>query len=212
MLPLNNRYLLVGTEGSLCVYDTVDNQIKGSVEHLNCQHLLPYKYHTPGCIVALRSPSPAELPALRERDPGPRHQLAEPRHLLDRPDRQQQRVPPHRPRLRTRQRSDHPERRSERRVQPGPPRALRAGGEQHHHLHRCRLLCGVCHAAPTHESSSDQDSPDECDAHCLGRRGLALLPVRTASASASAPVDPCGRWSKQSGGCESGHWEAAPTL
>ena len=53
MLPLNGRYLLIGTAGNLCVFDTISNAIRDSVPFLNCQFLLPFKGRLDGCIVAL---------------------------------------------------------------------------------------------------------------------------------------------------------------
>lgn len=53
VMPLNDRYLLVGTNGHLCVYDTVENQIQTSVAHQNVQHLLPYKACPSGSIVLI---------------------------------------------------------------------------------------------------------------------------------------------------------------
>ena len=51
MLPLNGRYLLIGTNGNLCVFDTISNAIRDSVPFLNCQFLLPYKARVEGCLV-----------------------------------------------------------------------------------------------------------------------------------------------------------------
>ena len=51
VMPLNDRYLLVGTNGHLCVYDTVQNQIQTSVAHINTLHLVPYKACSSGSIV-----------------------------------------------------------------------------------------------------------------------------------------------------------------
>ena len=51
ILPLNDRYLLIGTNGHLCVYDCVDNQIINSVDHANVLQLVPYKASTAGSIV-----------------------------------------------------------------------------------------------------------------------------------------------------------------
>lgn len=51
VMPLNDRYLLVGTNGHLCVYDTVNNQIQTSVAHINTLYLAPYKACSSGSIV-----------------------------------------------------------------------------------------------------------------------------------------------------------------
>ena len=51
VLPLNDRYLLVGTNGYLCVYDTVNNVIQTSVAQVNTLHLVPYKACSAGSIV-----------------------------------------------------------------------------------------------------------------------------------------------------------------
>ena len=57
VIPLTESYLLVGTNGHLCVYNLLTQRIQTSVAHLNVTHLLPFKACPAGSIVAA-SPSP----------------------------------------------------------------------------------------------------------------------------------------------------------
>ena len=73
VLPLNDCYLLVGTNGHLCVYNLLSQCIQTSVAHLNVTHLLPYKDCPSGSVVRVLSPhSFLVLPAPLQRDPGHR--------------------------------------------------------------------------------------------------------------------------------------------
>ena len=51
VMPLNGQYLLVGTNGHLCVYNMVDNRIQTSVSHLNVIGMAPYKKMSAGSLV-----------------------------------------------------------------------------------------------------------------------------------------------------------------
>lgn len=51
VMPLNGQYLLVGTNGHLCVYNMVDNRIQTSVAHLNVIAMAPYKKMPKGSLV-----------------------------------------------------------------------------------------------------------------------------------------------------------------
>lgn len=57
VIPLTERYLLVGTNGHLCVYNLLSQCIQTSVAHLNVTHLLPFKACPAGSIVPLDSPA-----------------------------------------------------------------------------------------------------------------------------------------------------------
>ena len=53
VMPLNGQYLLVGTNGHLCVYNMVDNRIQTSVAHLNVVGMAPYKKIPAGSLVRI---------------------------------------------------------------------------------------------------------------------------------------------------------------
>ena len=54
-MPLTGQYLLVGTNGHLCVYNLIDNVIQTSVAHLNVTFMTPYKHLEAGSLVCLPS-------------------------------------------------------------------------------------------------------------------------------------------------------------
>ena len=51
VMPLTGQYLLVGTNGHLCVYNLIDNVIQTSVAHLNVLFMTPYKHAQAGSLV-----------------------------------------------------------------------------------------------------------------------------------------------------------------
>ena len=53
VLPLTGQYLLVGTNGHLCVYNLIDNVIQTSVAHLNVLFMTPYKHVQTGSLVRI---------------------------------------------------------------------------------------------------------------------------------------------------------------
>lgn len=55
VIPLTESYLLVGTNGHLCVYNLLSQCIQTSVAHLNVTHLLPFKACPAGSIVPLNA-------------------------------------------------------------------------------------------------------------------------------------------------------------
>lgn len=57
VIPLTESYLLVGTNGHLCVYNLLTQRIQTSAAHLNVTHLLPFKACPAGSIVALPAPT-----------------------------------------------------------------------------------------------------------------------------------------------------------
>jgi hypothetical protein len=53
VLPLSDHYVMVGTNGHLCIYNMITNEIQNSVAHVDVTHLLPYKKTATGSLVVL---------------------------------------------------------------------------------------------------------------------------------------------------------------